>query len=50
MTYTTTGVDPTLSDAIVLSGGTISVTTPTTLKVRTFLTGTPDSGVSKAVY
>jgi alpha-tubulin suppressor-like RCC1 family protein len=50
MTYTTNGVDPTLSDPIVLSGNTISVTTPTTLKVRTFLTGTPDSGVSKAVY
>jgi alpha-tubulin suppressor-like RCC1 family protein len=50
MTYTTSGVDPTLSDPVVLSGGTVSVTTPTTLKVRTFITGTPDSGVSKAVY
>jgi hypothetical protein len=50
MTYTTNGVDPILSDPGILSGGTIPVTTPTTLKVRTFLTGSPDSGVSKAVY
>jgi alpha-tubulin suppressor-like RCC1 family protein len=50
MTYTTNGVDPTLSDAVILSGNTIAVTTPTTLKVRTFLSSMPDSGVSKAVY
>lgn len=42
MTYTTNGADPTLSDPVILSGNPISVTTPTTLKARTFLTGMPD--------
>jgi alpha-tubulin suppressor-like RCC1 family protein len=50
MTYTTNGVDPTLADASIPSGSTISVTTGTTLKARTFSTTMPESGVSKAVY
>jgi alpha-tubulin suppressor-like RCC1 family protein len=50
MTYTTNGADPTLGDPAIASGFTIAVTSGTTLKVRAFLSGSPDSGVSTAVY
>jgi parallel beta-helix repeat protein len=50
--YTTTGLDPTEGDAVVASGGsvTISVVPPTTLKAKAFKTGWSPSGVKSATY
>ncbi|HYE86414.1 MAG TPA: chitobiase/beta-hexosaminidase C-terminal domain-containing protein, partial [Vicinamibacterales bacterium] len=48
--YTTTGVDPTSSDATVTSGGTISITQSQTLKVNAWRTGAVTSLVVSGVY
>jgi alpha-tubulin suppressor-like RCC1 family protein len=48
--YTTTGVDPTTSDATVASGATISVDRSLVLKVRAFQSGLTDSAVRRADY
>jgi alpha-tubulin suppressor-like RCC1 family protein len=48
--YTTSGVDPTATDAQVVSGGSVAVTENTTLKARAFKDGMPSSNVTAAVY
>lgn len=48
--YTTTGVDPTSSDATVTSGGTVSVTQSQTLKVSGWKTGHTTSVVVARTY
>lgn len=48
--YTTTGVDPTESDAVVASGGTVSVLLSLTLKVRGWKAGTLPSVLASAAY
>lgn len=48
--YTTTGVDPTASDASVASGGSLSITENQTLKVSGWKAGAPTSVVTAAAY
>jgi alpha-tubulin suppressor-like RCC1 family protein len=48
--FTTTGVDPTASDATVASGGTIAITQSTTLKVSDWRPGAPASVATTGVY
>lgn len=48
--YTTTGVEPTLADPQVASGGSVNVDQNTTLKARAWKTGYPTSDVSSATY
>jgi alpha-tubulin suppressor-like RCC1 family protein len=48
--YTTTGVDPTASDATVASGGTLNITSSQTLKVSGWKSGAPTSVVATGVY
>jgi alpha-tubulin suppressor-like RCC1 family protein len=50
--YTTNGNgnDPTTSDTPIASGGTVSVGTTQTLKVKAFKSGVPDSDVASATY
>lgn len=50
MHFTTTGVDPTETDPIVAAGGTVSISDPVTLKVRSFKTGAPPSQIASATY
>jgi alpha-tubulin suppressor-like RCC1 family protein len=49
VTYTTTGVDPTIFDAVVPGGG-VTVNTSQTLKARAFKAGMPDSEIFSATY
>jgi alpha-tubulin suppressor-like RCC1 family protein len=48
--YTTTGLDPTESDAVVVSGGTVTVPRPLRLKVKAWKTGSAPSAVRVADY
>jgi alpha-tubulin suppressor-like RCC1 family protein len=48
--YTTTGVDPTASDATIASGGAITVDRALVLKVRAFQSGAEPSHVRRADY
>src|SRR5262249_22225766 len=48
--YTTNGVDPTTSDALVANGGTVLVDHSLTLKARTFKAGASASVVKSATY
>ncbi len=48
--YTTNGADPTESDPVVASGGTVQITESTTLKARAWKTGMPPSNINTAVY
>ncbi len=48
--YTTTGADPTTSDATISSGGTILVDRSLTLKAKAWNTGMTDSAVRRADY
>lgn len=48
--YTTNGLDPTLSDPIVLAGGTIQVTTGQTNKLRAFRSDLGPSLVAQAIF
>jgi len=48
--YTTTGVDPTASDATVANGATLAVTQSQTVKVSGWKTGSPTSVVTTAAY
>jgi parallel beta-helix repeat protein len=48
--YTTNGVDPTESDPTVASGGTITISSTTTLKARAFKLGWSSSDVKSALY
>ncbi len=50
MRYTTTGVEPTTSDTVVASGGTVSVTQSLTLKVKAWKTGYLPSNTTTAAY
>ena len=48
--YSTTGVDPTSSDATVTSGGTVNIAVSQTLKVSGWKTGSPTSVVVARTY
>ena len=48
--YTTTGVDPTTSDTVIASGGTVAVNRTLTLKAKAWKAGWTDSNVATAVY
>jgi alpha-tubulin suppressor-like RCC1 family protein len=48
--YTLNGVDPTDSDPVVASGGTVAITVSGTLKVSAFKTGAPNSVVVVRTY
>jgi alpha-tubulin suppressor-like RCC1 family protein len=48
--YTTNGVDPTESDALVPSNGIVAVTESLTLKARAWKSGIPESNVDTVVY
>jgi len=48
--YTTNGLDPTTSDPVIASGGTVAINVTTTLKARAFKTGWTPSDVTTAVY
>jgi alpha-tubulin suppressor-like RCC1 family protein len=48
--YTTNGIDPTESDAVVASGGSIAVAQAMILKAKAFKAGTPASPVTRADY
>lgn len=48
--YTTTGVDPTETDTVVASGGSVTVTESLTLKVKAWKSGMPASNVDGATY
>ena len=48
--YTTNGVDPTTSDPVIASGGTVSVGMPMTVKARAWMTGWTPSGVTAASF
>ena len=50
MRFTTTGVDPTVNDATIASGGTVPVGQTLTLKVAAWRTGWTTSAVSAATY
>ncbi len=48
--YRTDGVEPTITDTQVATGGSVAITQNTTLKVRAFKTGSPSSNIASAVY
>jgi alpha-tubulin suppressor-like RCC1 family protein len=48
--YTVNGVDPTESDPVIASGGTVSVGQTLTLKARAWKTGAPTSNLTSATY
>ena len=48
--YTTTGVEPTTSDTVIASGGTVNVGTASTLKIKGWRTGWSDSDTRSATY
>ena len=48
--YTTDGDTPTTSDTAIVSGASVSVTEPLTLKAKAFATGCADSHVSSETY
>lgn len=48
--YTTNGSDPTEASPTIASGGTVSVTTSLTLKVKAFKTGLPTSATTTGIY
>jgi alpha-tubulin suppressor-like RCC1 family protein len=48
--YTTNGVEPTQADATIASGGTLSISDPTTLKVRAWRAGWTASDVLTTTY
>ena len=48
--YTTTGAEPTTSDTVIASGGTVTVDQGMTLKAKAWKTGWTDSDTGSAVY
>jgi alpha-tubulin suppressor-like RCC1 family protein len=48
--YTTNGAEPTESDTVVTSGGTVTISQNTTLKAKAWKTGMPASRTQAAVY
>jgi len=48
--YTTTGVDPTVGDATVACGGTLTIDQSVTIKVNAWRAGAPTSTVTTATY
>ena len=48
--YTTTGLDPTLADPVIASGGTVSIDASQTLKVKAWKAGWTDSAVGSRTF